>query len=139
MDNPSENQRTILIVDDDDTVRNFVSRTLGVEGGYNLLVASSGEEALEKAGNFDGTIHLLLSNVQMPGMTGLDLSAKLSLARPDLKVILMSGFEQGLLVLNEGWHFIHKPFVPSSLRSIVATVFSQPDVPNLDERRPKSK
>jgi two-component system cell cycle sensor histidine kinase/response regulator CckA len=62
------------------------------------------------------TIDLLLSDGMMPDMSGPDLAAKLKCSRPEMPVILMSGFAGGeVLVLNHGWHFIHKPFVPVQL------------------------
>jgi YesN/AraC family two-component response regulator len=60
----------------------------------------------------------------MTGMTGIDLATKLSLERPQLKVLIVSGFSAELLVLNNGWHFLSKPFIPSQLCSLVAGLVS---------------
>ena len=60
----------------------------------------------------------------MPGMNGISLAAELSLDRPQIKVLLMSGFTGGMLVLNEGWHFLAKPFVPSQLRALIKGLIS---------------
>jgi hypothetical protein len=57
-------------------------------------------------------------------MSGIELATALTIARPGIKVLMMSGFEGGTLVLNEGWHFLPKPFVESQLRSIVTTLLS---------------
>jgi two-component system cell cycle sensor histidine kinase/response regulator CckA len=124
---------TILIADDDETIRNFVSALL--RDNYTLLVAENGEDALRQSRAHKGQIHLLLSNVQMPGMTGVELGAKINLERPETKVMLMSGYASGMLVLNEGWHFLHKPFVPAQLRDLVkAILVSNNSVyPDLDE------
>jgi DNA-binding NtrC family response regulator len=67
-----------------------------------------------------GEIHLLLSDFQMPGMSGIELATQMSVDRPQLKVLMMSGFTEGMLVLNEGWHFLAKPFIPSQLRALVS-------------------
>jgi DNA-binding response OmpR family regulator len=55
----------------------------------------------------------------MPVMSGIDLATELSLERPQLKVLMMSGFTGGMLILNEGWHFLAKPFIPSQLRALI--------------------
>jgi YesN/AraC family two-component response regulator len=56
----------------------------------------------------------------MPGMNGLDLATQMTRDRPDLKVLLMSTFPDGMLVLNEGWHYLTKPFIPSQLRTLIS-------------------
>ena len=127
-------QQYILLVDDEETIRNFLSNFL-THNGYNVIVAETGEDALRLSRAHKEPIGLLLSNVQMPGMTGIELGAKISQERPEINVVLMSGFEGGMLVLNEGWHFLHKPFVPSQLLGIIKTVMLQPPVPNFDERK----
>lgn len=76
-------------------------------------------EALERSEYFGGEIHVLLSDFQMPGMSGMDLAIQITQARPKIQVLLMSGYAGGMLVLNEGWHFLAKPFIPSQLRSLV--------------------
>ncbi|MGC1295013.1 MAG: response regulator, partial [Alloacidobacterium sp.] len=70
---------------------------------------------LDQSINFKGDIDLLLSDFQMPGMTGVELATMMTVHRPKLKVLLMSAFPNGMLVLNEGWHFLAKPFVASQL------------------------
>ena len=55
---------------------------------------------------FKGEIQVLLSDFQMAGMSGIDLATAITVDRPKLKVLLMSGFPSGLLVLNDGWHFL---------------------------------
>ncbi len=60
----------------------------------------------------------------MPGMSGVGLATAMTLDRPHLKVLLMSGFPEGMLVLNEGWHFLAKPSVASQLRALVTGLVS---------------
>ena len=115
---PEDLQKTILVVDDDADVRSFVARLL-VNCNYNVLSASCGKEALQQSRDCKHEIHLLLSDFQMPVMSGIDLATALSLERPEIKVLLMSGFTEGMLVLNEGWHFLAKPFIPSQLRALI--------------------
>ena len=116
---PPNNQKTILVVDDDAVVLKFVSELLR-EGKYDVLTATSGANALQQSRAYCGEIHLLLSDFQMPGMSGIELAIQISLDRPQLKVLMMSGFTEGMLVLNEGWHFLAKPFIPSQLRALVS-------------------
>ena len=111
-------KQTILLVNDDGTLRSFVSALL-TRLGYNLIVATDGTEALEKARSFEGPIDLLLSDVEMPGMTGIELAIQLNRARPTTRILLISGLDSGMLLLNSGWHFLPKPFVADMLRDRV--------------------
>ena len=106
--------RTILFAEDDERVRKFVAATL-VRCGYNLILAEDGKSALEKANQYAGHIHLLLSDIEMPGMTGIELAIQLNQARPETKILLISGLASGMLVLNNGWQFLPKPFVGEML------------------------
>jgi CheY-like chemotaxis protein len=120
---PQNDQKTIIVVDDDAANLEYVGELL-VDGNYKVLTASDGEAAIQQSSNYKGEIHLLLSDFQMPGMSGIELATKMSLERPHLQVLLMSGFPEGMLVLNEGWHFLAKPFVPSQLRTLIAGLVS---------------
>ena len=111
------NKKTVLVVDDNATVLKTVSAFL--ESDYKVLTAANGKEALEQSVAFKADIHLLLSDFQMPGMTGVELATEITAQRPKIKVLLMSGFPGGMLVLNEGWHFLAKPFIPSQLKTLV--------------------
>jgi CheY-like chemotaxis protein len=119
---PSEDATsTVLVVDDEPQIVSMVSEILC---RYKVLTAKSGMEALERSEHFGGEIHLLLSDFQMPEMSGMDLATRITLARPKIQVLLMSGYAGGMLVLNEGWHFLAKPFIPSQLRSLVDALVS---------------
>ena len=75
------------------------------------------------AAGYSGKIDLLLSDVRMPEMSGPELGDALKLVRPDIRVMFMSGFTGGdLLVLNYGWAFIDKPFVPKKVVDMVSAV-----------------
>jgi two-component system cell cycle sensor histidine kinase/response regulator CckA len=110
--------RTILIVDDDANTLAFVSE-LFASSEYNILTASSGTRGLQQSRDFKGEIDLLLSDFQMPGMSGINLATAMTIERPALKALLMSGYPEGMLVLNGGWHFLVKPFIASGLRALV--------------------
>src|SRR4051794_35010339 len=86
----SNSERTILFADDDGQVQTLVL-TLLHNCGYKVIVATTGNEALQKAREFEGMIHLLLSDVEMPGMTGIELAIQLNQERPDTKILLISG------------------------------------------------
>jgi DNA-binding NtrC family response regulator len=113
------NPKTIFIVDDDPDILKCVSEILA-DGNYALQTYQSGAEALQQSRDYKSEIHLLLADFQMPGMSGVQLATEMTFGRPQLKVLLMSGFPEGMLVLNEGWHFLAKPFITSQLRALVA-------------------
>ena len=125
---PQNDQKTLFVVDDDPQILKFVSGFL-VQSNYKVLTASNGADALQQSKDYEDEIDLLLSDFQMPGMSGVDLATKMTLERPQLKVLLMSGFTEGMLVLNEGWHFMAKPFIPSQLRALITGLIS-PEKPS---------
>jgi PAS domain S-box-containing protein len=117
--------RTILVAEDDPAVRNIASRILK-KGGYHVLESGSGQEALAIATAHSGEIHLLLSDIMMPGMNGPDLARKLREKFPRVKVLFMSGYasmktraghEQIDSLLHE---LIQKPFTRDALLGKVA-------------------
>ena len=109
------NQGTILFVEDADQLRKFIAKFL-VMCGYNLIVASGSREALQKATEFDGKIDLLLSDIEMPKMNGLELAVQSGKQRPDTKVLLVSAMDGDRLIINNGWAFLPKPFFPEDLK-----------------------
>lgn len=115
-------KKTILVVDDDPAILKTVSALLGRD--FKVLRAKSGIEALQLSKDSRFEISLLLSDFQMPGMSGVELATQLTAQRPEIKVLLMSGYPAGMLILNEGWHFLAKPFVPSQLRSLIEGLVS---------------
>jgi response regulator RpfG family c-di-GMP phosphodiesterase len=114
--------KTILIVDDDTVRLTTVSGFL--KGQYNVLVAKNGADAVLRSKDYQEEIHLLLTAFSMPEMTGMELASKINLQRPDVKVLLMSPFPDGMLVLNEGWHFMPTPFIESQLRTLVTSLIA---------------
>jgi DNA-binding response OmpR family regulator len=83
--------------------------------GYRLMVAEDGHQAVQLAKKHAGRIDLLLSDIEMPGLTGPDLAQELLRTRPSLKIMLMSGCSSALGVLERGWRFLQKPFAPDLL------------------------
>ena len=121
------NLETILVVDDNDAVLEAVVEILR-NANFQVLSADNGANALEMAKETDRRIDLLLSDVDMPLLSGPDLGLMLKKTRPDLHVMLMSGGANGnLLVLNYGWAFIQKPFVAAKLVQMILEVLHSPD------------
>jgi len=120
-------RETILVVDDNQAVLNFVVWILK-KAGFHVLSAFDGASAMGVAERTEGPIDLLLSDVDMPYMSGPDLGQRLKIARPDMHVMLMSGGSSlNLLVLNYGWAFIQKPFVAKKLVEMLTDVLHSPD------------
>ena len=113
-----DNGKTILLADDEQAVRNYVICLLH-GSGYHFITGVDGQDALEKSRRFTGTINLLLSDVNMPHMNGIELATQIQIERPTIQVVLMSGNGAGLLPLNKGWQFLAKPFTPRVLKSTV--------------------
>jgi two-component system, cell cycle sensor histidine kinase and response regulator CckA len=122
---PHDDQKTILMATDDVLVFDFMTKAL-VNSNYKVLSAHDGEEALKEMKHYKQEIHLLLSTLDMPGINGLGLAAQVSAKWPELKVLLMSECRVGTLILNEGWHFLPKPFVASQLNALILTLVSEP-------------
>ena len=127
-ESPKGTLETILVVDDDPAVLALVSKILA-DGDFRVLTARDGAEAVALAGKTADTINLLLSDVDMPLMSGPDLGEHLKKARPDMHVMLMSGggVDGNLLVLNYGWAFVQKPFLPVKLVRMVTEVLHSPN------------
>lgn len=109
---------TILTVEDDEILRNVVVKSLS-RVGYRVLTAANGEEALRICLEHREPIHLLLTDMIMPGISGKALAGKAKELRPDLKVLFMSGYaDSGIVengVLEKGTAFIQKPFTGRDL------------------------
>jgi len=108
---------TVLLAEDDDGLREL-TRTILVKNGYEVLSSAGGSEAERLCREYPGKIHLLLTDVVMPGISGRELAATLSALRPDMAIIYMSGYADEMVTrqgVENGTHFIQKPFTPVSL------------------------
>jgi PAS domain S-box-containing protein len=117
----AESQRgseTILLVEDEAGVR-MLARTVLEAKGYTVLEARHSEEALALSGQHAGPIHLMVSDVVMPGMSGRELAERVKSARPNMKVLYVSGYTDDAVVrhgvLESGTAFLQKPFTPNAL------------------------
>src|ERR1041385_6217571 len=116
-------KKTILVVEDTTLILTTV-RIILEHANFTVLAAASADEAIQLAGHAKA-IDLLLSDVMMPGISGPALALKLKESRPEMRVILMSGYPDGaMLVLNYGWYFIQKPFVSVQLVAKINEVLS---------------
>ena len=119
---------TILIVEDDEEVRNLAARVLKAQG-YIVLDGSYGDEALNVCRKHKGPIHLLVTDVVMPGMDGRALSERLSHLHPEMKVLYMSGYTEDAIihhgVMGKGMNYIQKPFTVNGLTRKVREVLNQ--------------
>lgn len=122
-----ENRRTVLLAEDEEAVRKLVQSML-VRLGYEVLTASSSAEVLALARQRDQPIDLLLTDIIMPGLSGLDLYRRLTAERPGLRVIFMSGYADAAKVERQGWPthvpYLQKPFDLATLEAALARVFS---------------
>jgi PAS domain S-box-containing protein len=121
---PRGGTETVLVVEDEEPVRRLV-RDILESRGYHVLQAESGHKALETAAAFQGPIDLLVTDIVMPKMNGRDLAHALSLLRPEMKVLFLSGYTDQALINEGAGHgapFLQKPFTPDGLARKVREV-----------------
>lgn len=120
---------TILLVDDESAVRDISARVLR-RGGYNVLTAESGPQAIRVMESHLGTVDLLLTDVVMPEMTGPDLALVLHARHPELRVIFCSGYVGDATVRDysgrQTAYFLDKPFSVVQITAMVERVLSTP-------------
>ena len=109
-----ETKVSILVVDDDDDVREMLAETLA-DFGYGVMQAASGEEALPMIGA-ERDIGVVLTDIRMPGMSGLELAEAVHRQRADIKVIVMSGYSDARPLRER---FLLKPFHMQELASVL--------------------
>lgn len=109
---------TILLVEDETSVRKLAS-TILQDSGYTVVEAASGDEALEISGRHTARIHLMLTDVVMPGTSGREAAQSITALRPEMRVLYMSGYTDDAIVhhgiLDAQTPFIQKPFTPAAL------------------------
>jgi two-component system, cell cycle sensor histidine kinase and response regulator CckA len=106
-------EETLLIVEDEALVLDVATRILA-QHGYRVLAARNGAEAMELIDGYQGTIHLLLTDVVMPGATGKEVAERVSRQRPEIRVLYMSGYPESVIasqgVIDQGIRLLSKPF-----------------------------
>jgi len=127
-------KETILVVEDEKAVRKMIRKTLQNKG-YTVLEAQHGQEALDVCEHYSGPIHLMVTDVVMPQMSGKELAEKLAPSRREMQVLYMSGYPDNSIVqhgvLESGTEFLQKPFTLNTLEAKVRKL--------LDARLPKMK
>ncbi len=110
--------KTVLLVEDEEGMRAMIRETLE-DAGYRVLEAGTPGQALAVAEAHPGTIHMMLTDVVMPGMSGPDLAERLAPLRPDARVVYMSGYTDDAIgqhgLLDARTHFLQKPFTSQQL------------------------
>jgi two-component system cell cycle sensor histidine kinase/response regulator CckA len=116
---------TILLVEDEPFVRELTERALK-RHGYRVLACPEGAAALAVAASFRGPIHLLLTDLVMPGMNGWELAARLEDMRPGIRILFTSGHPSDVMsrhgLLEPGLRFIPKPYTPHTLAARIRAV-----------------
>ncbi len=116
---------TILVVEDEEGIRTLMRKIL-VRNGYEVLEAPSGEEALQIANQYNGKIHMLVTDMVMQDLSGRELSERLRVTMPELKVLFASGYTDDSVIhsgnLPPGTAFLQKPFTLGSLLEKVKEV-----------------
>jgi CheY-like chemotaxis protein len=122
---PARGSEVVLLVEDEDNIREPAQEVLESRG-YTVLAAHDANEALGLAQNHPGPIHLLVTDVIMPGMSGSQLAERLATIRPEARVLYISGYPEDAIdhhgVSSEGPSFLQKPFPPGLLLSTVRSM-----------------
>jgi len=123
---------TILLVEDEEAVRDLVKTILSGHG-YHVIVARDPKHAQQIAVKYPGEIHLLLTDVVMPGTGGRELAASILLTRPNIRVLYMSGYTENVItsggLLEEGLSFLQKPFSPAVLAAKIREALTPVSLP----------
>jgi two-component system cell cycle sensor histidine kinase/response regulator CckA len=135
---PDGGAETILLVEDDPALRALARRVLKAHG-YHVFSAADAESALALSAGYEGPIHLLLSDVVMPGKPGPALARELKRRRPELRVLFMSGYTESVMadqqLFGSHAHVLAKPFLP---RTLLARVREVLDATDPAERQPRA-
>lgn len=121
--------KTILLVDDERAIRQVLRLELA-RHNYQVIEASGGQEALAAAQQHSGPIHLLLTDVAMPGLDGFDLAQRLRSDHLEISVVYMSGYASRDLVeydLSEGTAYLQKPFDANTLVAVIDSMLESAD------------
>jgi PAS domain S-box-containing protein len=126
---PAQGTETVLMVEDEEAILNL-GRTILKRYGYTVLTAQTAADALELAERHEGPIHLLVTDVVMPGLNGKELTDRLTLLRPGIKVLYMSGYTADVIahhgVIDKDVEFMQKPFSVSTLVQKVRSLLNLP-------------
>jgi CheY-like chemotaxis protein len=113
----------ILVVDDDPSILQLVIVIL-TENGHTVLSASTGLEALMLYSSYRREVHLVLTDILMPGMDGIELAKRLRAINPTVKIMLMSGFVPDDIEIPKSLQLLKKPFLPDWLVAAVDQILA---------------
>jgi hypothetical protein len=126
---PNRGGETILVVEDEDAIREVTRRIL-TRNGHTVLTAAGGFDAVTLADQHEDPIHLLLTDVVMPHLQGNEVAERVAAVRPGIRVLFMSGYAHSVLTeqgtLAEGVHLVQKPFSEQELMAVVREVLDGP-------------
>ena len=115
---PAIGSETVLVVEDDPAARRLVRQVMS-SAGYIVMECKDADQALSMSSSYSGTIHLMITDVIMPGASGRELAQKITALRTGIRVLFMSGYTDNAIVhhgvLDEDVAFIEKPFTPAKL------------------------
>jgi len=121
---------TVLICEDEPEVRALLTRVLSLRA-YAVLSAASGADALDMARRHEGPIHLLVTDVAMPQMNGIQLAGELRRLHPRAAVLYISGYTENAeklsVPLGPNTHYLAKPFLPGDLTTLVSSILEEPE------------
>jgi two-component system, cell cycle sensor histidine kinase and response regulator CckA len=125
---PARGNETILLVEDEATLRGLVKQYLQNQG-YTVLEATDGSSAIRISADYRNPIHLLLTDVIMPGMNGREVASRITAGRPEVKVLYVSGYTENAIghngLLEEGVTLLQKPFTLPTLKTKVREMLDQ--------------
>jgi CheY-like chemotaxis protein len=123
---------TVLVVEDQADVRRLIEKTLS-RYGYTVLTATNGPEATARAEAYEGAVHVILTDVVLPGASGREIARQLAATRPQLRVLYMSGYTDDVIVqhgvLEPGLAVLQKPFTADTLAQRVRDVLAADSPP----------
>ena len=120
-----EGSETILLVEDDDEVRTLTTRVLE-RAGYHVIGARSGAEAIDHSRQRKGPIHLMLSDIEMPGMSGPDLAKRIEAERSEMRTLFMSGHSLDFVEKQGVEFYLEKPVPMDTLARKVREALDEP-------------
>lgn len=114
---------SILVVDDETSILQLVTMVLK-QRAYTVLSASNGVEALMVYSSYRSEVDLVLTDIMMPGMNGIELAGRIRALDPNVKILLMSGFTPGNIEIPGNLQLLNKPFLPTRLIETVEEILA---------------
>ena len=136
---PRCGEGTVLVVEDEEALRAIARDSLRLQG-YTVLEATHGAEGLSVFQQVGGKFDLVLSDLVMPQLNGIDMVEKMRKVSPELKVLFMSGYSDRIdEVTNANFDFLPKPFTPDQLLKAVRAILAQGNTPQVAVSAPSTR